>query len=167
MSEWKVRRADEFDADRLREIRLLALQSEPDAYGSTYEESVRFPQQQWTTMAQEWNYFLALRNDEVLGMASGGLNPSFPDTRWLYGMFVHERFRGTGVAQTLVRTVADWARGEGVHTLGLHVTTTVLRARAFYEKVGFVASGEVMAMDRDHHLKLQVMTTNLDANEWI
>ncbi|OYV27709.1 MAG: hypothetical protein B7W98_01195, partial [Parcubacteria group bacterium 20-58-5] len=52
--------------------------------------------------------------------------------------------RGTGLAAALVDTVADWARAQGGEALYLHVTSTVARARRFYEKIGFVATSELI-----------------------
>lgn len=159
-----IRPSTAADADELREIRLLALRSEPDAYGSTYEESQHYRTARWKEMAADWNYFLALANGQPVAMASGGIFAPFPSARWLYGMFVHVDHRGTGLADEMVATVADWARRQDVLTLGLHVTTTVLRAKAFYERLGFVAVGSPEPMERDATLRLQTMTTDLRTN---
>ncbi len=113
------------------------------------------------------NYYLALADGEAVGMASGGRFELVPTARWLYGMFVRDDQRGTGVAVDLVRAVATWARAEGVSTLGLHVTTTVTRAVRFYTKLGFAPQGEPEPMDRDRSLFLQAMVTDLRANEQI
>ena len=162
-----IRRSTVDDAAGLRAIRLLALSDEPDAFGSTYYESSLYPDSRWREMASEWNYFLAWRDDEPIGMASGGPSDSFPDARWLYGMFVHPHHRGTGVALDLVKTVAEWTRAQNVDTLGLHVTTSVGRARAFYEKLGFVPVGVAEPMDRNAALHLQIMVTSLATNDRI
>lgn len=156
-----IRKATADDAMKLREIRLRALREEPDAYGSTYEESARYSIEQWVRMAGEWNYFLALVHGQVVGMASGGQFPPRPEARWLYGMFVRREFRGTGVADALVETVVQWARDEGVSTLGLHVTTSLARPVAFYTRLGFVPYGKPTPMDRDATLTLQTMAKDL------
>ena len=152
---------------RLKDVRLLALRDEPDAYGSTYEESERFSEQYWSRLAEEWNYYLALDGDETIGMASGGRFGPHPEARWLYGMFVRADHRGTGVAGDLVRSVAAWARSEQVTQLGLHVTTSLGRAQGFYRKLGFVPVGEPAPMERDPRLLLQTMTTDLRTNDRI
>ena len=156
-----IRRATPDDALQLKEIRLLALRDEPDAYGSTFEESARYSDEQWSRMAGEWSYFLAFCDDLVVGMASGGLFPPHPQARWLYGMFVRREYRGTGVADALVDAVVQWARDQGVQTLGLHVTTSLARPTAFYSRLGFVAFGSPTPMDRDATLSLQTMRKEL------
>jgi GNAT superfamily N-acetyltransferase len=162
-----VRRSGIDDADALRTIRLMALLAEPDAFGSTYEDSLRYPATRWLEMARDWNYYLAFAGEEVIGMASGGRFDPRPDARWLYGMFVRPDHRGTGVAVELVHEVADWTRAQRVRTLGLHVTASVARARAFYEKIGFVPDGEHEPMERDRRLTLITMITDLMTNDRI
>lgn len=153
------------DVDAVRELRLHALLNEPDAFGSTYEESIGRERARWVEMATAWNYYVAWDGDIAIGMASGGMFPPRPDSRWLYGMFVRTTYRGSGVAVALVHAVAEWARDQGVGTLGLHVTTTVPRAVRFYEKLGFVPEGLPEPMERDPRLLLQTMVADLRTND--
>ena len=69
---------------------------------------------------------------------------------------------GAGTAAMLVRVIGDWAKTEGVDEVYLHVTTSVARARAFYEKVGFRATGEQFTMERDSSLTLITMVQRID-----
>ncbi len=157
----RVRRASEVDWAGLRAIRLESLADTPEAYGSTYEESATWTDGRWRKAAAHWTYFLAEREGKVVGMVSGGLNDAHPGTHWLYGMYVTPSERGTGIATRLVDAVVEWARARGATQLHLHVTGSVSRARAFYEKVGFVATGEVLDMDRDRSITLHTMVRDL------
>ena len=161
-SPFLVRRANAKDAQKLRAIRLESLADTPAAYGSTYEDSVKWSRLKWRIAAAKWNYFFGERDGEVVGMASGGFNDSHPGTHWLFGMYVTPSARGTGVAGQLVEAVSEWARGEGAKSLYLHVTESVTRARAFYEKMGFRLNGESIKMDRDRSMTLVTMVRNLD-----
>lgn len=157
-----VRHADVKDAKLLRAIRLEALGDTPEAYGSTYEDAVKWSRLRWRMVAAKWNYYLCERNGRVIGMASGGYNDVHPGTHWLYGMYVTPSERGSGAAALLVETVSEWARGDGARELYLHVTSSVARARAFYEKMGFALNGESIRMDRDPTLTLVTMVRRLD-----
>ncbi len=157
-----IRRCGLDDWRDLRTIRLEALKDTPDAYGSTYEESVLWSDAQWKNAASTRLYYLADRDGAVVGMVSGGLNDAHPGTRWLYGMYVTPSERGSGTAALLVRAIDDWARSHGVAEVYLHVTTSVPRARAFYEKVGFHPTGESFHMERDPSLTLVTMVRRLD-----
>lgn len=156
-----VRRASSEDWRGLRTIRLESLSDTPEAYGSTYEASVTWTDERWRKAAAQWTYFLAERDELVVGMVSGGLNDQHPGTHWLYGMYVTPSERGTMTAARLVDAVGEWARDRGASQLFLHVTGSVARARAFYEKVGFVATGEVLTMDRDPSITLHTMVLDL------
>ena len=156
-----VRRCTALDWEKLKAIRLESLGDTPEAYGSTYDDAATWPDERWRSVASQWKYWLGERHGRVVGMVSGGLNDQHPGTRWLYGLYVTPAERGTGVAAQLVDEVSKWARGEGATSLYLHVTSTVLRARAFYEQTGFEPTGEVIVMDRDPSLRLVTMVRDL------
>jgi GNAT superfamily N-acetyltransferase len=157
-----IARCGPHDWEGLRTIRLEALSDTPEAYGSTYEESVRWSDSQWKNAASTRLYYLAYRDRRVVGMVSGGLNDAHPGTRWLYGMYVTPSERGAGTAAQLVQSIGDWATSQGVQEIYLHVGSSVPRARAFYEKVGFRVTGEAFQMDRDGSLTLFTMVQQLD-----
>ncbi len=157
-----VRRATGADWEALRAIRLESLLDTPEAYGSTYENSVTWSDERWRLAASQSVYFLAERDGHVVGMISGGTNDRHRGTYWMYGMYVTPAARGTGIAARLVETVGQWARDLGASRLYLHVTSSVGRARAFYEKVGFEPTGDVITMDRDPSMTLLSMVRDLD-----
>ena len=156
-----IRRCSSFDWEELKSIRLESLRDTPEAYGSTYEDAAMWPDDRWRSAASQWTYWLAERHGHVVGMVSGGTNDHHRGTRWMYGMYVTPAERGSDVATRLVEEVSLWARSEGAASLFLHVTSTVARARAFYEKVGFVLTGDVIDMDRDPSLQLVTMVREL------
>lgn len=160
--DFNVRAATKRDWRALRDLRLEALLDTPEAYGSTYEESVRRSKAQWKQMARAFNYYVAERNGVLSGMASGGLHDRYPDTAWLYGMYVKPEVRGTTMATALVRRVARWALEAGYTELYLDVGVEVRRARAFYTREGFVDTGERRSMSRDSSLELITMRLALD-----
>lgn len=156
-----IRRCVADDAAALRAIRLEALADSPEAYGSTFEEASAFTDARWRALCERSLYFLAWRGERVVGMSSGGSHDGRPGTRWLYGLYVTPDARGTGAAQQLVDAVEQWARTEGVTSLYLHVTETVARARGFYAKNGFRATGEGIVMSRDPSLRLITMVKSI------
>jgi GNAT superfamily N-acetyltransferase len=72
-------------------------------------------------------------------------------------MYVTPLARGSEAAPRLVEAVSDWAKGDGASELYLHVTASVERARAFYQKMGFVETGESFTMERNRTLQLITM----------
>jgi len=149
------------EATRLRAIRLEALLDSPDAFGDTYEECLAWDDATWERYAREWNFYFAELDGEVVGMARGEAHHSRPDSRWLFAMYVAPRARGTDAARGLVDVVSAWAVCEGVDALYLYVSKAVPRAKAFYEKVGFVATGPSLCMSRDANLVCEEMRRDL------
>jgi GNAT superfamily N-acetyltransferase len=156
-----VRHCGVRDAMALRSMRLEALLDSPQAYGSTYQECLAWTNRQWRNVCRDWNHYLGEQDGRVVGVASGGVNDRYPSTLWLYGMYVTPRARGTGIAKQLVEVVAQWARDQGVSSLYLHVAAPMIRARTFYERMGFRATGDVMVMDRDPVIELVTMVMTL------
>ena len=152
-----IRRCGPDDWPALRSIRLESLADTPDAYGSTFAESRTWSDKRWKDAAAQRLYFLAERGERVVGMVSGGMNDAQPGARWLYGLYVTPSERGTETAGRLVAAVADWARDVGARELYLNVTSSVTRARSFYDKAGFRPTGESVTMDRDPSLTLITM----------
>ena len=156
-----VARTTRRDWAALKAIRLESLLDTPEAYGSTYAASATFADRQWRAMAENRAVYLALLDGVAVGMASGGRHDAHPGTRWLFSMYVTPAQRGSVVARSLVEVVEAWARNEGVNDLYLHVSTPVARAHAFYQKMGFVETGERFAMERDASIQLITMKKSL------
>ena len=156
-----IRRCGPDDWRALRSIRLESLADTPDAYGSTFAESSTWSDKRWKIAASQWLYILAERDDRIVGMVSGGINDSHPGRRWIYGMYVTPTERGTETAVRLIEAVAQWASDLGAAELYLNVTSSVARARAFYDKIGFRPTGETCTMDRDPSLTLVTMVRDL------
>jgi len=67
----------------------------------------------------------------------------------LVGMWVAPACRGQGVADALVATACDVARVSGASAVTLWVTEVNDRARAFYRRLGFAATGARMLVRPD------------------
>ena len=78
------------------------------------------------------------------------------DGALLVSMWVHPEHRGAGVGDTLVGAVKTWARDEGKAALWLHVDKADPRARRFYERNGFVATGTEIRRERDGAPELEM-----------
>jgi len=139
-----TRRITLADAPQLRTIRLRALQTDPLAFGSTYEREIDRDPKAWEAWATTHSTgidkatFLALRGDTAIGIAAG-MRELEPKTYGLFSMWVAPEARRTGVGRTLVDTVAKWVAQNGAIRLELWVTQAP--AIAFYEQCGFADDG--------------------------
>jgi GNAT superfamily N-acetyltransferase len=137
---------------RLRAIRLRALQDAPDAFGSTYEETVGRPPESWSKQLAELPTFVAVKDDLDVGMVRCARDEATAGTAWLISMWVAPDFRRTGLGGTLVDAVVEWARLHGVSRLLLDVADHNAPAIALYEKKGFEPNGKVSTLPppREH-----------------
>jgi GNAT superfamily N-acetyltransferase len=152
------RRAIREDVALFREIRLRALRESPDAYGSTYESALQrdqgsWEEQLWSTVSGLLrNTQFAFHGDECIGIAALYREPG---SEWgdVIMMWVDPRHRGSDAATLLVGNLLEWARECGLRSVGLGVTDANARAIRFYEKMGFVATGETLDVDAERGLR--------------
>jgi GNAT superfamily N-acetyltransferase len=123
-----------------REIRLAALADAPDSFADTLAEAATLSEHDWRAMTRAGAIFIASAGLEPVGVAAGVPRQS-PAERGLGAMWVTPAWRGRGAAPMLAAAVIAWAGSEGAARLGLWVPTDNPRARAFYERQGFRATG--------------------------
>lgn len=123
-----------------RDIRLAALADSPAAFGSAVEDERAIGEDRWREMIRTAAIFIATVEGDVAGVVAGLYRDS-PADRGLGAMWVAPRWRGRGVADTLVAAVVAWGRSQGAVTLGLWVPADNARACRFYERQGFRATG--------------------------
>ncbi len=127
---------------RLREVRLRSLQDAPDAFGSTYEENLSRSPESWSDMLNTLPTFVAVSNDQDLGMARGAHDHDDPNSAWLISMWVDPKARGKKAGEALVQAVIDWARSEGKAELLLDVADENPHAIHLYDRMGFKPNGK-------------------------
>lgn len=137
------------DADELIKIRLEGLQTDPDAFGSTYEEEIQMPGEEWLRRlsqgeAGDSGYFGAFVEGHLAGIIGffrhRGMKARHKAS--IVSMYVREAYRGTGVAQALMQTELAYLKKRGdIDTVQLAVVTTNPGAIRLYEKMGFLPYG--------------------------
>ncbi len=120
---------------------------EESAYFSTrYEDAVREPDavwRSWTAEAAEGAdkvLFVAEEGNALLGVV-GGFRRLDPGEVQLVSLWVDPDARGRGVAGSLIRAVATWARDRGAADVVLFVQEANAPGRALYVRAGFRPTG--------------------------
>jgi ribosomal protein S18 acetylase RimI-like enzyme len=135
-----VRRLTEADWRQLRAARLAALAEAPYAFASTLARERQFTEETWRERARSAMTVAAFEGTDIVGLATGF--PEQTGTGWhLVGMWVAPEIRGQGIAGRLVGAVCAMARQAGAPSVTLWVTDANDRARAFYRRLGFEATG--------------------------
>jgi ribosomal protein S18 acetylase RimI-like enzyme len=76
--------------------------------------------------------------EEKFRVVEALLNSADEDSLFINTLWVAERYRGEGLADALMDVAAEWAAGEGLSRLSLHVWRGNERAVRFYRRHGFV-----------------------------
>ncbi len=97
-----VRQARAADWEALRELRLRALAEVPDAFASTLQQELAFPERVWRQRAKGGAgsvSFIACEGGAGIGMAAIFKEADAPGRMHLVGMWVDPQHRRRGVAQ--------------------------------------------------------------------
>lgn len=145
-----ARLATLLDLELYKRLRLEALRTDPDAFGSNYERELGFDDSTWLSRMSGFDGRQgAVFIDEVDGEATGivgiACSERAADTQ-LWGLWVAPEFRRRGGAQRLVESAIEWSRQHGAKTVTLWVVRMNTPAIALYERNGFSADGEVAAL---------------------
>lgn len=154
----EIRRIRPGDGDRLRTLRLAALQSDPTAFGSTFEREYEYPSEAWETRASSSStgpkQFIAVAeaDHEFVGMAGGYSPDDAPNERGLWGMWVAPEWRRQQVGIGLLEEVRKWAVLADADCLTLWVVRSNTAAVTLYENFGFTDTGERQPLPSDPSL---------------
>jgi ribosomal protein S18 acetylase RimI-like enzyme len=138
-------RADEWS--RWRETRLRMLRDDADFFSTRYDDMVREPDKMWrdwvgeAAVGDQKSIFVADEDDRWLGVV-GAFTRVNPLEVQLISMWVDPVARGRGIAQALIRAVAEWARDRHSSTVVLFVQEANEPAQHLYERAGFRQTGD-------------------------
>ncbi|MEM6991618.1 MAG: GNAT family N-acetyltransferase [Myxococcota bacterium] len=136
-----VQRLGPGEAQRLREIRLRALQEAPDAFCSTYAETSQRPLASWVQQLADLPTFVAVQGARDVGMVRTAPIEAAPGVHGVISMWVAPETRGRGIGAQLIEAVVAWGRAERVTELRLEVADDNVSAIGLYERMGFSRTG--------------------------
>lgn len=164
--EWKIRRAEPDDYDQTGPL-FEAVAAEARWIGTELpidheERRARFVE--GLTRPDEVASFVAVAYRRVIGTL--GIEKAPYGVAEL-GMLVDDQWRGCGVGSGLLEAAIAWARSVGAHKVALQMWPHNDRARALYEKFGFVDEGRLVRHYRRRNGELWdavIMGLLLDSN---
>lgn len=147
----QIRRVDEDEWRLAAEVRLRALQEDPDVFGSSAERELRFTERHWRMRLRSSATWVAVDDDGVgRGMVTMILEPGSPvDDRHVVGLWVAPEARRRGVGWALLDAVRAAARDEGARTVSLWVVDDNHAAGDLYVRAGFARTGESHPSQRE------------------
>lgn len=148
--EFSLRATTADDWREIRDLRLEMIKDTPTAYVETLDDALGHDEAEWRMRGARGT---AEHGISVAAVSSagdwvgtmGGFVPDAGTGPLLVGVYVAPGWRGhrMGVADALLAAVEDWAHTED-QRLTLHVHEGNDRARKFYERRGFTATGHTV-----------------------
>jgi GNAT superfamily N-acetyltransferase len=136
----EIRAVGSGDAALLREVRMRALTTDPEAFAAGAADA----DEAWAARAacapdDDGVVLIALHDAQPIGMAGVRWADSEQRVAALWGMWVDPSARGTGAGRQLVAAVRAWVRDRGGRFVRLGVFARDGGAEGFYARLGFVA----------------------------
>ena len=151
-----VRNAEERDIPRIADIIIFGKRV---AYRDIFQDdAVSFQELQVVSLARHYNKDPKLLGQMLVyddGIVKGVINRrQGQDAIEICELYVEPFFLGQGIGSKLLGQAIQEARQQGVPSLYLWVVADNLKARAFYEKHGFSASGKTAVVEGTDKLEL-------------
>ncbi len=149
--------------EEYKQLRLRALSTDPQAFGTSYSEAAKFPDEQWRQRLQDAfdgkrQLLFARLGGKLVGMV--GAYQEEEDKRSftanIHSMYVDSDARSHGVGRMLLSRLLESLGEGGILRAKLDVSTDQLAAKQLYLSLGFVVIGSSIQMlgDGKQHLEL-------------
>jgi len=144
----EIRQIPPAEAEHYWALRLQALCENPEAFGSSYEESVERSMESVRDSLAASDYYYVLgayaSSDELAGMVGfrREVRNKLRHKATVFGVYVASAYRSQGVGRALLEDLIDRSRRmAGLAWLHLYVVATNDRARSLYLSLGFQVYG--------------------------
>ncbi len=142
-----IRKLTEDDLDALWNIRLRALQDNPEAFGSTYEETLQRGKESFRQRLRQPHaetFYTGAFDESLVGIVGFYRESGAKGQHkgYIISMYVAPEQRGRGIGKALVAEAIAQARTiPGLEQLLLSVVTSNTAARRLYRSLGFEVYG--------------------------
>lgn len=129
-----------------KDIRLEALQSDPDAFGATFIGEASWSDDEWIKRISDPKrfYLFAKSHDKIIGMVGVAQSKEEKKILIVIGMYINKEFRKQGLGKRLLEEALDKARKfEGYDQLKLWVHKDQQPAISLYKSMDFVTVEEI------------------------
>lgn len=126
-----------------QQLRLEALQNDPQAFGSSYQDALKKTETDWRSRLEDANQgrgsWLLFAGDKqsLLGMIAAVLDNEQENTAIILSVYVTPQARGKGISKKLMAAILDAIKADGVKKAWLEVNTEQLPALHLYQRFGF------------------------------
>lgn len=128
------------DWEKFKELRLEALKTDQNAYGSSYDEEILKPDSRWKedlTRKEKPLFFIRLDGGEYIGMTGAKPVDEEEDVYMLIAVYIKKEYRGKGLAVELISNIEKDLKDRGVKEVDLIVNKEKVEAVGLYKKLGY------------------------------
>lgn len=127
-----------------RDIRLKGLQEDPQAFGRSYDEEIKYDKEKWVQRTGGEYTRVAMENGEAIGTMSAYVaEQNGAKVAHIVGVFVAKKARGRGVGSKLLAEILKKLKeNPDIKKVELSVNKDQVSAVGLYEKFGFKIIGE-------------------------
>lgn len=144
MSDYIIRSMQKGEAEAHRMLRLNALKNNPEAFGSSYEESIEMPldifEQRIPEPDSENRLIVVEKEGRLLGMMAFIRETRMKQRHigFIHGVYVEPEARGKGLARKMMEHIMAHVRQlDGLRNVQLSVVTSNTSALQLYQSFGF------------------------------
>jgi RimJ/RimL family protein N-acetyltransferase len=145
-----IRVATEQDATQIYNLRLEALQSNPEAFTADVKKTTEKGVKAWVTLIESYGkdqsgvIMIATCANGLIGM-TGLVRGHWPKTRHradLWGVYIKPAWRGIHLCEAIVRYNLEWAKDQQITAVMLGVNSLNVSAIQCYSRCGFSITGK-------------------------
>ncbi len=140
-----IRRLTEDDWVEFSQVRLKALQTDPEVFGSNYEKESQMTEAEWRRHLQtdDSAIFMIFANETPIGMTGVSVfrEDATNKTAIFWGSWLEPRFRGKGLSTLMYQARINWAKQHlTVERLVVSHRASNLASKYANQKHGFVTT---------------------------
>ncbi|MCB9676746.1 MAG: GNAT family N-acetyltransferase [Alphaproteobacteria bacterium] len=144
-TEWPhgaIRRLVPEDHALYREVRLRALATDPQVFGSTLERESALPDPHWRARLADPDFAIygIFEGDAIVGMTGIAIRSDDPASANLWGSWLAPEARGRGLSRVMYRARLDWAVERGLARVTVSHRRSNVRSMQANQRFGFVLS---------------------------
>lgn len=136
------------DWQKFRDIRLKGLQTDPQAFGGTFESESQESEEYWKErFSNPERCFYAAENGNIF-VATAGSKKIAEDNWMIIAVYTLPEFRGKNISKGLIDRIIEEAKKTGASKVSLMVNPQQESAVNLYKKMGF----EIIKIEKDQKM---------------
>ena len=136
------------DWEKFRDIRLKGLQTDPQAFGGTFESESAEDESYWKDRFSNPERCFYAAEEGNAYIATAGSKKIAEDNWMIMAVYTLLEFRGKNISQELINRVIDEAKNSGAKKVSLMVNLQQEAAINLYKKMGF----EIIKIEKEQKM---------------